>query len=190
VKPSLPQPLSLGLACLLLALCPPHRALAQTNNPGVVDRTKTAVQRTGERIDAAATSVSDGFRGAASSIGDAGRSVTDGFKNMWTRVDEKRLKNRTRDEIVTWVIIGTLVGAIAGLFTSLPATFAGRIGRLLLGLVGAFFGGIVVHVAQIDFGWGPVLIRYEELLFALAGALLLVLLARVLRSRTQKPADK
>jgi uncharacterized membrane protein YeaQ/YmgE (transglycosylase-associated protein family) len=61
----------------------------------------------------------------------------------------------------------------------------------LLGLAGAFVGGLVVHLANLDFGWGPVLIRYEELLFALLGAIVLVVLAKLLRrSSTKAPASK
>jgi hypothetical protein len=43
-----------------------------------------------------------------------------------------------------------------------------------------------VKVAQLDFGWGPVLIRYEELLFSMLGAVVLVIVGRVIRARSRK----
>ncbi|SRR5260221_8809421 len=107
-------------------------------------------------------------------------------KDLWQRIDAARIKNRTPDQIVSWVITGALVGAIAGMMTSLKPTGLGRLGRLGLGLVGAFIGGIVVQVQNIDFGWGPVLIRYEELLFSLLGAIVIVLLPKIIGWRLKK----
>jgi uncharacterized membrane protein YeaQ/YmgE (transglycosylase-associated protein family) len=123
-------------------------------------------------------------------VTEAGRSAADQAEQLWQRIDAARLKNRTPDEIVAWVIMGVLVGALAGSMTSLKPTGLGKLGRLLLGLAGAFLGGIVVRVTGLDFGWGPVLIRYEELAFALAGAILLLVLARLLRSRSKVQVPK
>lgn len=77
------------------------------------------------------------------------------------------------------------------MLTSLKTTGLGKLGRLLLGLTGAFVGGMAVHVGRIDFGMGPVLIRYEELLFSLVGAVLLIIGARFFRSGAKKkPVQK
>jgi uncharacterized membrane protein YeaQ/YmgE (transglycosylase-associated protein family) len=140
----------------------------QASGEGVVDKTKEAAMAMTVAVE------------------DAGRSAADGFKDLWSRLDESSLTNRTRDEIVAWVIMGVLVGAVAGIFTSLKTSGAGRLGRLVLGLTGALLGGTVVHVARFDFGWGPVLVRYEELLFSLAGAVFLIILARMIRSSAVK----
>ena len=144
-----------------------------------VDRTRVAMHDTQEKVADTATAMTDAVK-------DAGRSAADGFKSLWSRVDESRLTNRSRDEIAAWVIMGILVGAVAGLFTSLNTSRSGRLGRLLLGLTGAFVGGMVVRLVRIDFGWGPVLVRYEELLFSLIGAAFLILMARFVRSRATK----
>jgi len=138
-----------------------------------------AMHDTQEKVADAATAMTDAVK-------DAGRSAADSFKGLWSRVDEGRLTNRSRDEIAAWVIMGMLVGAVAGLFTSLNTSRSGRLGRLLLGLTGAFVGGLVVRLAQIDFGWGPVLVRYEELLFSLIGAVFLIITARFIRSSATK----
>jgi uncharacterized membrane protein YeaQ/YmgE (transglycosylase-associated protein family) len=104
------------------------------------------------------------------------KAANDSLDTLWKRVDEARLKNRSPDEIVAWALMGVLVGAVAAMLTSLKA--AGRVGYLVSGLVGAFIGGIVVHLTRVDFGWGPVLIRYEELLFSFIGAILIVLILK------------
>lgn len=156
------------------------------DDPKVVDRTKAAAQDAQEKVKDATTAVTDAVKDATESVQDAGRSAADSFKSLWSRVSDSRLKNRTRDEIVAWVIMGVLVGSVAGMFTSLKASGAGKVVRLLVGLAGAMLGGMAVHVARIDFGWGPVLIRYEELLFSLAGAVLLIIAVRLIRWRTKK----
>jgi len=110
---------------------------------------------------------------AKKAVSDAGQAT---MEDVWKRVDEARLKNRSPDEIVAWALMGILVGAVAAMVTSLKG--AGRVGYLVSGLVGAFIGGILVHLTRVDFGWGPVLIRYEELLFSFVGAILIVLILK------------
>lgn len=117
---------------------------------------------------------------------DAGQSVAAGAEELWQQVDEQAFANRTSHEIVAWMLMGGLVGAIAGMLTSIRATGFGRVGRLLLGLMGAFLGGLAVRLGSLDFGWPPLQIRYEELLFSFAGAVALILLWRLARSTTQK----
>jgi len=119
----------------------------------------------------------------------AGQAAAQTAKGLWERIDEARLKNRTPDELVAWVIMGVLAGAVAGMMTTLKSTGFGKLAHLVLGLVGAFLGGIVVHVGQFDFGWGPVLIRYEELFCSLVGAVLIVAAGRIIRSRIKKRAS-
>ena len=143
--------------------------LLGAEGPSLSDKAKEALENT-------KTAVQDASDSAGKAMGD-----------LWTSIDKNRLKNRTPDQIVAWIIMGALVGAIAGMATSLKSTGLGKAGRLMLGLIGAFIGGIVVRVAQIDFGWGPVLIRYEELLFSFLGALLLIVIGRVLHAKSKKP---
>jgi uncharacterized membrane protein YeaQ/YmgE (transglycosylase-associated protein family) len=99
-------------------------------------------------------------------------------QELWRRIDEQRLKHRTPDQIVAWVIMGLLVGGLIHQFSKLN-----KVATFLLGLAGAFVGGIIANVAQLDLGLGPVLIRYEELLASLVGGLLIVFAARLLASR-------
>src|SRR5262249_12324706 len=75
-------------------------------------------------------------------VKEASASASDTMKDLWHRIDSARLSNRTPDEIVAWIIMGVLVGALAGTMTSLKPTGSGKMGRLLWGLAGAFLGGI------------------------------------------------
>lgn len=152
------------------------------DEPGVTERAKTTVKE-------ATAAVEDAAKDVKESVQDASRSVGKTFEDLWRRVDQSRLQNRTRDEIVAWAIMGVLVGAVAGMMTNLKTSGLGKLGRLLLGLAGAFIGGLVVHAGRIDFGLGPVLIRYEELLFSFVGAIVLIVVARLLRSGAKKKSS-
>jgi len=156
---------------LLVLACPASPALG-ADEPGLVTKSKEVVQDTTAAVD------------------QAGRAAANQAGQLWQRIDAARLKNRTPDEIVAWVIVGLLVGGLAGMMTPLKPTGLGKLGRLLLGLAGAFLGGIVVSVTKLDFGWGPVLIRYEELVASLIGAIVLILLVKFLCSRSKKQAPK
>jgi uncharacterized membrane protein YeaQ/YmgE (transglycosylase-associated protein family) len=127
---------------------------------------------------------------ASAAVEDATKSASESLKNLWHRIDEARLKNRTPDQLVAWALMGVLVGGVAGAMTTFKPTGLGKVGRLLLGLAGACLGGIVVHVANLNFGWGPVLIRYEELLFSLLGALLLIVLGKAIASAAKRKESK
>src|SRR5688572_23045792 len=58
--------------------------------------------------------VADTVEDAKEAVRDAGRSAEKTLENLWRSIDEQRLKNRTPDQIVAWVIMGVLVGAVAG----------------------------------------------------------------------------
>jgi len=159
----------LGLLLSLIANPSPCRAAEQSMS----DKVSQAAEDTSEAVK------------------DASRATEEAAQDLWDRIDANRLKNRTPDEIAAWVIMGVLVGAIAGMATSMRSTGLGRVGQLLLGLAGAFFGSMVVKVAALDFGWGLAIIRYEELLFAFGGAILLLVIVKLVRSGTKKkPAVK
>lgn len=134
---------------------------------------RTSAQSVGEKVGAAASETKE-------KIQDASKSAANKLEQLWQRIDEQRLKNRTPDEIVAWLIMGLLVGSILGRATGLRSWAA-----FVFGLIGAFLGGILVHITQFNLGLGPVLIRYEDLLFSLAGAGLLLLIAR--RFMSPKP---
>jgi uncharacterized membrane protein YeaQ/YmgE (transglycosylase-associated protein family) len=106
-------------------------------------------------------------------IQEQGQAAVQQVQTLWQRIDEKRLKNRTPDEIVAMVIMGALVGGLLYRFGK-----RGQVMSIVLGMVGAFLGGIIANIAHIDLGLGPVLITYEELFFSLLGGVLLIVAAR------------
>ena len=116
----------------------------------------------------------------------AGTDAAEAAKTLWQRIDAARLKNRTPDQLVAWVIMGLLAGAFAGMMTKLKSTGMGAAGRLVLGLAGSFLGGLVAAASNVNFGWGPVLIRYEELFFSLLGAVVLLVVWRLIGSGMKK----
>jgi hypothetical protein len=128
----------------------------------------------GEKVEATAET-------AKQAVSDAGKTASHKIEELWARVDEARLKNRTPDEIVAWVIMGLLVGGLMNRVTGLKPVIS-----FSLGLLGAFIGGIVAHVTALNFGWGPVLIRYEDLLMSLVGGAVIVVLGKILLSRKKK----
>lgn len=166
--PRIPSLLCHAVTLAATLACFASQPLLAADQPALSDKAKEAVRET------------------STALADAGNAAADSAKDLWQRIDAARLKNRTSDEIAAWVIMGVLVGALAGMMTTRKPTGSRGFGRLLLGLVGAFLGGMVVHVGRFDFGWGIVLIRYEELLFSLLGAILLVLLGKLVRSRLKK----
>jgi len=172
-----------GLILLQLNLGFFSLTLRAADEPGVIDRSKAAVKD-------ATTAAEGAAKDLKTSVQDASRAVGRSFEDLWRRVDDSRLQNRTRDEIGAWVIMGVLVAGVACMLTTLKSSGAGKLGRLLLALTGAFIGGMVVHAGRIDFGLGPVLIRYEELLFSFGGAALLLIVIRLLRSRTNKKSTQ
>lgn len=142
-------------------------------------KTTHAQSSLGDKVNSAAESAKDTVEAGA-------QAASEKAQSLWRRIEESRLMNRTPDEIVAWVLMGILVGSVSGWIDSFRRERHSPLLHLALGLVGAFLGGVVVRVTQLDFGWGPVLIRYEELLAALVGAGLIVFIIRFWMARWKK----
>ena len=122
---------------------------------------------------------------AKQKLTDAGKTAMNKIEELWRQIDERRLSHRTRDEIVAWVIMGLLVGGLLQMTANLR-----RFATLVFGLAGAFLGGIIAHLTQLNLGLGPVLIRYEDLLLSLGGGLLLVIVMRIFMKKKQPKAKE
>lgn len=118
------------------------------------------------------------------------KAVSDGVTTLQTKISDNSPLNRTRDENVAFVLMGVLVASVAGMFSKVGCTGWGVAGRLGLGLGGAFIGGMVVRVAEIDFEWGAITIGYEELLFSLLGAVAIVAISRGIQYQMKKKKSK
>jgi uncharacterized membrane protein YeaQ/YmgE (transglycosylase-associated protein family) len=137
-----------------------------------------AAESVGDKVGAAADS-------AGQAVTDTAQAVESEFQDLWRRIDEQRLKNRTPDQLVAWVIMGLLVGALIHRFSRFK-----ELTTLALGLIGAFLGGIIANVTQLNLGMGPVLIRYEDLVLALAGGVIFVLAAGWISWRRSRGARR
>lgn len=123
-------------------------------------------------------------------VSQSAQAVTDGVTTLQTKISDNSPLNRTRDENVAFVLMGVLVASVAGMFSKVGCTGLGIAGRLGLGLGGAFIGGMVVRVAELDFEWGTVIIGYEELLFSLLGAVVIVAVSRGIQYQLRKKKSK
>ena len=123
-------------------------------------------------------------------VSQSAQNVSDGVSTLQTKISENSLLNRTRDENVAFVLMGVLVASVAGMFSKVGYTVLGIAGRLVLGLGGAFIGGMVVRVAELDFEWGTVTMGYEELLFSLLGAVAIVAVSRGVQRQMRKKKSK
>src|SRR5437762_944211 len=96
------------------------------DDSGLTDKAREAVKETKSAVNGA-------VQDTKKAVTDAGQATAENLESLWQRVDESRLKNRTRDEIVAWFLMGMLVGSVAGMMTSPKASGLGKAGRLLLG---------------------------------------------------------
>ena len=139
------------------------------------------------RLQAAESSVADQVGTTATEVTqkvqDTGKAAMSEVEVLWKRIDERRLKNRTPDELVAWALMGLLVGGLFYRFSDM-----GQVKSIMIGLVGAFIGGIVANVLQLNLGLGPVLIRYEDLLCSLLGAVVLFFAWKYYRARKNAKA--
>lgn len=77
--------------------------------------------------------------------------------------------------IIYWLIFGLIAGVIANLIA--PGFKGGIVGSIVLGIVGAFVGG---YLGQRFFGIGVTGFNVMSFVVAVAGALLILLIGRLL----------
>lgn len=80
--------------------------------------------------------------------------------------------------IITWLIFGLITGFIANVLDPRPSE-GGVIGAILLGVGGAFLGGVL---ASIILGGSNGSFTFSSFSLAMLGALLLLLIGRVIKS--------
>lgn len=130
----------------------------------------------------AAESVRDQAGAAAAAaertVQQAGEATRAWSAELWRRVEEKSLQKRTPDQIMAWSIMGLVVAALIYRFGKLNLVMA-----VAVGLVGALLGGLLANLVRFDLGLAPVIIRYEELLAALVGGVLIFVAVRLMTRR-------
>lgn len=93
------------------------------------------------------------------------------------------MDNITLGELIVWIIVGALVGSLVGRLVTRSKRGFGLIGNIVLGLLGALVGGFLFRVLDIDLGLDDIVISAEGLISAFVGALVIVGLMSIIRSR-------
>jgi len=81
-------------------------------------------------------------------------------------------------EIITWIIIGLLSGWGASALLTRSRRGFGLVRNLLIGLVGAFVGGILFNLLNISI-LPDVAITLDDVISGLVGAMVVVLIVRL-----------
>jgi len=76
-------------------------------------------------------------------------------------------------QMIAWIIIGGLGGAVAGMIVKRSRRGFGLIGNIIIGLVGALLGGFLFNLFGIDIA-GDLQITANDLIAAIVGSLILV----------------
>ena len=84
----------------------------------------------------------------------------------------------TAGELITWIIVGLLSGTAAGMVLTHRRRGFGLARNLLLGLVGAFVGGILFNLLNIAIAPG-VAVSLDDVISGLVGAVVVVLIVRL-----------
>lgn len=89
--------------------------------------------------------------------------------------------------IIVWLIVGLLAGSVAGPLLTGKREGFGRVNNLVIGLLGAILGGGIFQLFGIDLGLGALAVSAEDLVSALLGSVILILVVRFVRK--QKPGQ-
>ena len=87
------------------------------------------------------------------------------------------------DQIIVYLIIGALAGSLAGMLVRRDKKGYGPLLNIVIGLIGAFIGGFLFDVLEIEVGLGEIAITAEDLLAAFVGSLILLVLVSYLRRK-------
>ena len=85
--------------------------------------------------------------------------------------------------LITWLIVGSLAGALTGLLLRGTKYGYGKWSNLGIGLVGALIGGAVVNVLGIEMGLARISISLQDIIAAFLGSLLFLIGLRYWRGR-------
>ena len=89
-------------------------------------------------------------------------------------------------EAVVWLVMGLLVGSVAGAVVTREKKGFGLVVNLVFGLIGAFIGGALFDALDVDVGLGKLTIDLNRLVAAIVGAVIVVFGATFLHKQRQK----
>lgn len=87
-------------------------------------------------------------------------------------------------QLIVWIIVGAIAGWLAGLL--IRGRSLGTLSNIVVGLLGALVGGIlftVFHITLPSFLNGSVTIKVADIVIAFIGAVIVFLIAGLLRRR-------
>jgi uncharacterized membrane protein YeaQ/YmgE (transglycosylase-associated protein family) len=90
------------------------------------------------------------------------------------------------DDIIMWLIVGALAGSLAGFIVKRKKEGYGRFTNIGIGLVGALIGGGVVRLFKIDLGLGNISVTIEDLIAAVLGSFLFLIVLWLIRNKLKK----
>lgn len=94
----------------------------------------------------------------------------------------------TWEEIVVWLIVGALAGSVAGTLVKRKKEGFGKFKNLWIGLAGALVGGLIFKLFKIDLGLAKINVSLQDLIAALLGSLLLLLILWIVAKSKGKKA--
>ena len=86
----------------------------------------------------------------------------------------------TLETLLIWLVVGLIAGWLA---SAVAGGGFGLIGDIVIGVVGAFIGGFIFRGLHIHVPWGGI---PGTILVAFVGALVLLVILRVIRSATTR----
>ena len=89
----------------------------------------------------------------------------------------------TVSQIISWIIVGFLAGSLIGMILKGGKRGFGLWGNLVIGLVGAIIGGVIFSFLKIDFGLSNIAISAADVVHALIGAFIFVIILSLIKRR-------
>lgn len=79
-------------------------------------------------------------------------------------------------EFIVWLIVGGLAGSLAGRVVMFSREGFGPWTNLAVGMLGAFVGGFLFNLFNIDLGLGELKVTFEDLIAAFVGSLFCIVI--------------
>ena len=89
----------------------------------------------------------------------------------------------TLSNIITWLIVGALVGDLVGRVVKRKKEGFGWFKNTLIGLVGALIGGVIWKVLKLDLNLSNVSVSLEDVVAAAIGAVLFLIGVKIFRKK-------
>lgn len=84
-------------------------------------------------------------------------------------------------QIIVWLVVGTIAGSLAGMIVKRSKQGFGHFTNLGIGLVGAVVGGFLFWLLGIDLGLGNISVSLEDIVAAFVGSIVFLILLRWIR---------